>query len=111
MLGLLDPCHAFVVFYRFRQRGRSRVTDVVAGETARNAMNTQKERFKGIELDQKRGCARIGEREREEKEEWRWKEGGRDGLNAWLTRSFSRFCCVSALPPALSLQCHQCCSG
>ena len=34
---------------------------------------------------------------------------GRDDLNAWLTRSFPRFCCVSALPPALSLQGHRCC--
>ena len=32
----------------------------------------------------------------------------RDDLNAWLTRSFPRVCCVSALPPALSLQGHRC---
>ena len=35
MRGLPDVCHAFVVFHRFRQRGRSRVTDVVADDTAR----------------------------------------------------------------------------
>ena len=36
MLGLLDRFHAFVVFQRFRDRCRSRVIDVVAGETAMN---------------------------------------------------------------------------
>ena len=47
MLGLLDQFHAFVVFQRFRDRGCSRVTDVVALETARIANEIQKERFKG----------------------------------------------------------------
>ena len=44
MLGLLDLFHAFVVLHRVRQRGRSRVTDVVLAETARIAMNTQSSR-------------------------------------------------------------------
>ena len=47
MLGLLDRFHAFVVLQRFRQRCRPRVTDVVVAETARIAINTQIERFKG----------------------------------------------------------------
>ena len=47
MLGLPDRFHAFVVFQRFRDRCRSRVTDAVAAETAWIAMNTQTERFKG----------------------------------------------------------------
>ena len=42
MLGLLDQFHAFVVFQRFRNRGRSRGTDVVVPETARIAMNTNR---------------------------------------------------------------------
>ena len=61
MLGLLDRFHGTVVLHRFRQRGRSRVTDVVAVDTARIANETQKERCQGIVLDQKeRMCA--GER-------------------------------------------------
>ena len=67
MLGLPDRFHAFVVLQRFRQRGRSRVTDVVAVETARIANETQKERVQGMVLDQKRGCAQP-RREREVKE-------------------------------------------
>ena len=52
-------------------------------------------------------CAR---RERERDERIVAMEGGeeRDDLNAWLTQSLSRFCCVSALPPALSFQGHRC---
>ena len=56
MLGLLDLFHAFVVFQRFRQRCRSRVTDGVVAETARIAVNTQR-KVQGIVLDQKRRCA------------------------------------------------------
>ena len=40
MSGLLDRFHAFVEFQRLRQHFRSRVTDVVLGETARIGMNT-----------------------------------------------------------------------
>ena len=47
MLGLLDFFHAFVVFQRFRQRCRSRFTNVVAAETAQIANEHTKERFKG----------------------------------------------------------------
>ena len=53
MLGLPDQFHAFVVLHRFRQRCRSRVTDVVVLETTRIAMNTKLERLLGIVLDQK----------------------------------------------------------
>ena len=83
MLGLPDRFHAFGVLQCFRQRCRSRVTDVVALKTARIAMNTQKERCKGIVLGQKRGCAQG---------KWKKKNSGdgrrggmRDDLNAWLT--------------------------
>ena len=61
MLGLPDRFHAFVVFQRFSDRCRPRVTDAVVAETARIAMNTQIERLQGIVLDKKRGCAH-GER-------------------------------------------------
>ena len=48
MLGLLDRLHAFVVLQRFRQRCRSRVTDiVVAPETARIANEYTNRKFKG----------------------------------------------------------------
>ena len=47
MLGLLDLFHGTVVFYRIRQRFRSRVADAVVAETARIANETQKDRFKG----------------------------------------------------------------
>ena len=57
MLGLLDLLHGAVVLHRFRQRCRSRVTDVVVVETARIANEHQKERCQGIVLDQTRGCA------------------------------------------------------
>ena len=40
MSGLLDRFHAFVEFQRLRHHFRSRVTDVVLGETARIGMNT-----------------------------------------------------------------------
>ena len=64
MLGLLDLLHAFVLLQRFRNRIRPRVTDVVAVETARIAMNTQK-KVQGIVLDQKRMCAsREGKEEK-----------------------------------------------
>ena len=43
MLGSQDRFHAFVVLQRFRQRCRSRGTDVVVTETAQIVMNTQKE--------------------------------------------------------------------
>ena len=56
MLGLPDRFHAFVVFQRFRQRCRSRVTDGVVAETARIAVNAQR-KVQGIVLDQKRRCA------------------------------------------------------
>ena len=84
MLGLLDEFHAFVVLQRFRQRCRSRVTDVVLEETARIAMNTNR-KVQGIVLDQKeRMCA--GERGKGRKRivvmEGRRE---RDALNAWLT--------------------------
>lgn len=52
MLGLQDVCHAFVALQHFRQRCRSRVTDVVVAETARIAMNTKK-KVQGIVLDQR----------------------------------------------------------
>ena len=57
MLGLLDLFHAFVVFQRFRNRCRSRVTGVVVREPARIANEHTKRKVQGIVLDQKRGCA------------------------------------------------------
>ena len=82
MLGLLDHFHAFVVLQRFRQRCRSRGTDVVAAETARIANEHTKRKVQGIVLDQKeRMCA--SRREGKKKEWWRWKEmvvmEGREG--------------------------------
>ena len=65
MRGLLDRFNAFVLFQRSRNRSRSRVTDAVAAETARIAMNTNN-KVQGIVLDQKRGGAH--ERGKEEKE-------------------------------------------
>ena len=110
MLGLHDRVHAFVVFQRFRNLCRSKVTDGVAVETARIAMNTHKKKGSRDSVrPEERMCAHRREgkgRKRivvlEGREE-------RDDLNAWLTRSFPRFCCASALPPALSLQGHRCC--
>ena len=54
MLGLPDVCYAFVVLHRVRQRCRARVTDVIAPKTARVAMYTQKESYKGIVFRPKR---------------------------------------------------------
>ena len=69
MLGLPDRFHTFVVLHRFRQRCRSRGTDVVAAETARIVMNTQKEGSRESVRPNERMCV-AREREREEKEEW-----------------------------------------
>ena len=84
MLGLLNVCHAFVVFHRFRQRCRSRVTDGVAVVTARIYEHT-KRKVQGIVLDQKRGCAQRGREREEKKNGGDGRKGGRDDLNAWLT--------------------------
>ena len=65
MLGLQDAYHAFVVLHRFRQRGRSRVTDVVPLKTARIANETQIRKVHGIVLDQKE---RMSAYQREGKE-------------------------------------------
>ena len=109
MLGLPDRFHAFVVFQRFRQRCRSRVTDVVVAESARIA-NEHKREGSRIVLDPKRGCNKERGREEEKGKVVVGRERGRDDLNAWLTGSLSRFCCASALPQTLSLQGHRCCS-
>ena len=58
MLGLLDLFHAFVVLQRIRNRCRSRVTDVVAAETARIAMNTQKKGSRDSVRPKERMCAK-----------------------------------------------------
>ena len=85
MLGLLDLLHAFVEFHRFRHRSRSRVTDVVLGETAR-FFDEHKRRDSEIRM-----CAsREGEKRNSD-------DGGGGRLNASLTRSLSGCCCVSAL--------------
>ena len=84
-LGLLDRFHGTTLFHRFCDRSRSRVTDVVVGETARIAMNTHKRKVQGIVSDQKRGCAHRGGKGKE--------KNSRDGnVNVWLTRSLPRFC-------------------
>ena len=73
MLGLLDRSHAFVLLQRFRQRYRPRVTDAVALETARIAINTQKERFK-------RNSVRLKQRMCASREEGKGKKkNGSDG--------------------------------
>lgn len=58
MLGLPDVCHAFVLFQRSRQRCRSRGTDVVAVETTRVAMNTNR-KIQGLVLDQKEDATQV----------------------------------------------------
>ena len=69
MRGLPDVCHAFVVLQRFRQHGRSMVTDVVPAETARNEPQIKKS------IDLVRGC----------------NPGCAEGCGCacWLTRSFA----------------------
>ena len=58
MLGLRDRFHAFVVLHRFRQRGRSRVTDAVAGETARIANeHTKRKVSRDSVIPKERVCA------------------------------------------------------
>ena len=76
MLGLPDQFHAFVVLHRFRQRCRSRVTDVVVAETARIAINTKRQ-VQGIVLDQKeRMCATREERKGKKKNSGDGRKGG-----------------------------------
>ena len=58
MLGLPDDFHAFVLFQRFRQRCRSRVTDVVEHETAR-MQQTHKQIGSWIVLDQKEDATQV----------------------------------------------------
>ena len=57
MLGLLDLFHGTVVFHRFRNRCRSRGTDVVLLETARNAMKRTKEGSRDSVRTNERMCA------------------------------------------------------
>ena len=59
MLGLLNVCHAFVVFHRFRQRCRSRVTDVVFVETARIANEHTQTEVKGSVRQKERMRPRL----------------------------------------------------
>ena len=58
MLGLLDRFHAFVVLQRFRQRCRSRGTDVVLAETARIANeHTKRKVSRDSVIPKERVCA------------------------------------------------------
>ena len=85
MLGLPDRFHAFVVLQRFRQRCRSRGTDFVVAETARIAMNTQKEGSRDSVRPKREDVRKERERERKEKNNGDGRKEGRDALNAWLT--------------------------
>ena len=64
MLGSPDRFHAFVVLQRFRQRGRSRVTDVVvASETARIANKEHKQKGSRDSVRPKERMCAIWKRE------------------------------------------------